>query len=96
MKSKLHWKSVNRQALADHLETGKIVSAQAIGENNLYHCLHDQVESIAISLPGTSVIIGLTPSVSPGQERRRRRRATPLEEESAKPDANISPSDNSR
>lgn len=73
MKHGLDWKAVNRQELAEHLQSADILRSQALGESNLYHCRHTDGESIAIALPdGNGLIVGKT--LPPTPERRKARR----------------------
>lgn len=69
----LEWTTIDRAALAEHLQAARIDRSQAVGTTNLYHCRSASGETIAIALPdGSGLIIGLTPTSTPKFERRKK------------------------
>ena len=73
MKRGLDWKEISRSELAEHLQSARIIRSQAVGDTNLYHCIHSSGETIAVALPnGNGLLMGMARSVSPTLERRKR------------------------
>lgn len=72
MKRGLDWEEISRGELAEHLQTAKVIRAQALGDTSVYHCKHGSGETIVVALPGGSgLVIGMAKSVSPTLERRK-------------------------
>jgi len=73
VKRGLDWKEISRNELAEHLQSARIIRSQAVGDTNLYHCIHGSGETIAVALPnGNGLLMGMARSVSPTLERRKR------------------------
>ncbi|MFZ2853727.1 MAG: hypothetical protein WAZ34_06395 [Rhodocyclaceae bacterium] len=72
------WNTITRAALAEHLRTGKINDTQALPGANLYHCQHEERDSLAISLEaGVCLLIEIPVPANPGRERRKKKTLPP-------------------
>lgn len=68
------WHTITRSALAEHLRTGRINNTQALPGANLYHCQHEERDSLAIALEsGACLLIEIPLPANPGRERRKKK-----------------------
>jgi hypothetical protein len=72
------WSSITREALAEHLRTGKINATQALPGATLYHCQHASQDSLAVALEaGACLLIEIPVPANPWRERRQKEIAPP-------------------